>query len=122
MLENSQAEDARQHHLVYSAYHQAITAGYQDLSKELTPEQKLWWACLTDAIKSAKLNHKDHAQEEIRWLLKSQSTKIGSFLWICNELNINPQQLRKKLKNNWTTLRSNVLRALSPGRYDRNAA
>lgn len=56
----------------------------------------LWHDVLDLAIEDLSL-HPMNIESSHRWFL-SNSTEIGSFLWICNTVGGNPDYLRKKHK------------------------
>ena len=59
-------------------------------------EQKyrnLWAAVLKQAIKDANQNTKNPLNNPYLWF-HSDSHAVGSFLWICNILNIDPESIR----------------------------
>jgi hypothetical protein len=59
-------------------------------------EQKfrnLWAAVLKQAIKDAQQNVKGALTSPQLWF-ESESQTVGSFLWICSALNIDPDSVR----------------------------
>lgn len=68
--------------------------------EENNMEQKyrnLWAAVLKQAIKDANQNTKYPFNNPQLWF-KSDSHAVGSFLWICNILNIDPESIRFPLE------------------------
>jgi hypothetical protein len=72
----------------------------------LLPEKKLWCAVLEDAFQCCVDGHvcaessKSRKQEEIRsakaWFL-SEGTDIGTFIWICEKLGLDPKKLLNRV-------------------------
>ena len=60
----------------------------------IQPELNLWSAVLERAIKDW---HKLKYRWELRQYFTSPSRGIGSFLWICELLGFNPEQIRVRL-------------------------
>jgi len=72
----------------------------------LQPEKKLWSAVLEDAFQCCVKGHvsgessRVRKQEEIEsataWFL-SDKTDIGTFLWVCKTLNLDPKRILKRV-------------------------
>jgi len=64
------------------------------------PCKELWAAVLTQALKDTKECLKVHrkndqpSQEEVKEWFKSESNEIGSFLWICELFELDPNLIR----------------------------
>lgn len=72
-----------------------LHADFDDSPAQKNPERALWAHCLSHAINRAL--HKDRM--ELNWLFADHDAKrIGSYLWICNALDIHPSRIR-----NWVT-------------------
>jgi len=56
------------------------------------PYQALWLACLTDALKRAKRGD----ERERTWII-SNDMHTGSYMFICQILNLSPTRLRQHL-------------------------
>jgi len=79
----------------------------------LLPEKKMWSAVLDDALHCCIDGHvcaessRVRKQEEIKsakaWFL-SEETDIGTFIWICEKLNLDP----KKILNRVTGLHEKI--------------
>ena len=72
-------------------------------AKELPPEKRMLWALLDDAIRcyveygrGKKHRRKALFREAAYWLFTVEPARI-SFKYVCEELDINPSYLRKKL-------------------------
>ena len=73
-----------------------------------TPERKLWAAVLIQAVDDLKIklrlkegeqtkNNKQYLKNQAKAYFKTNRTHIGSFIWICNLFNINPDLARKAI-------------------------
>lgn len=72
----------------------------------LSPEKKLWSAVLEDAFRCCVKGHvstessRVRKQEEIKsakaWFL-SEETDIGTFLWICEKLDLDPKKILNRV-------------------------
>jgi len=63
-------------------------------SKKRNPYEKLWFAVLMQAMED--LQDEKFKQKAEKWF-KSNSSKTGSFLWICNYLEFNAEEIRENL-------------------------
>lgn len=75
----------------------------QHRAKELPPEKRLLWAILDDAIRcyvkyssGAKHRRQRLFREAACWLFTTPPAQV-TFKYVCQELDINPGYLRKKL-------------------------
>lgn len=57
-------------------------------------EMKMWSACLLQGIRDYKDGHRD----AVYWLW-SDDIFVGSFVWLCDLFNINPEYAREKVRN-----------------------
>ena len=62
--------------------------------REVTGEQRLWWSVLLQAIYEYL---KPEGDESIKVWIMSRSEEVGSYLFICASLNIQANNLRKKV-------------------------
>lgn len=65
----------------------------QTLSAEELPEVKMWLYALAEAIRLASLG----SIQEYDWLHHSDDWHVGSYLWICEVCDIDPDNLRHLL-------------------------
>ena len=89
----------------------SLSVRYPQYYKNLFSEERtLWCAVIAQAIHDY---HKDPSVNKAKkgilgwykrqaawWLFESQSSEIGSFLWICDQLKLNPDYVRKGAKEN----------------------
>lgn len=95
-----------------------------DYSLSLGPEQRLWLRVLHDAIVTffgrtwgigwAKKGHKAHTdrQKEAAWWLfqdPREAGDVGSFLWVCRALDIEPAAVRSRCLHSHPKIMSNRL-------------
>jgi hypothetical protein len=59
------------------------------------PEQTLWSSVLTLAIQD--LSGPDLVAKPARAWLMSRSTSLGSFIWICDQVGLDPAAVRQKV-------------------------
>ena len=61
--------------------------------------RRLWAAVLEQAIKDARGGRTYHIiTEEARTWFRSQNEDVGSFIWICRTLDLDPSYVRGKVK------------------------
>jgi hypothetical protein len=59
------------------------------------PEQTLWMSVLTLAMQD--LSGPDHLAKPARAWLCSKDNALGSLIWICDQVGLNPDAVRQKL-------------------------
>lgn len=59
------------------------------------PEQTLWSSVLTLAMQD--LSGPDHLAKPARAWFASKNTSLGSLIWICDQLGLDPNAVRQKL-------------------------
>jgi hypothetical protein len=59
------------------------------------PEQSLWMSVLTLAMQD--LSGPDHLAKPARAWLASRNTSLGSLIWICDQLGLDPDAVRQKV-------------------------
>jgi len=59
--------------------------------------KRLWAAVLDQAVKEARAGKQYMLVDKARAWLESESQEVGSFLWICLVLNLDPQSIRSCL-------------------------
>jgi hypothetical protein len=59
------------------------------------PEQSLWMSVLTLAMQD--LAGADHLAKPARAWLVSRNTSLGSLIWICDQLGLDPDAVRQKV-------------------------
>lgn len=86
-----------------------IEHGHFEPRAPQTPERRLWAVCLLDGIREALAlrfkrlqgpSKKDIPVESLhwpeRWLMDTTWRHVGSFVWICEALGYDPDNLRSK--------------------------
>lgn len=70
------------------------------LLPSVEPERRIYWGILAQAIKdvrsSCKWGNKHDRDDAMRWI-KSEADHTGSFLWVCDMLDIDPDWVRESL-------------------------
>lgn len=74
--------------------HQPISDREQTLPH--TPSHELWVEVLADGLACLRFPEGKIKEEAVRWLLNN-SEDIGSFKWICYNLNLSPEALRDRI-------------------------
>jgi hypothetical protein len=72
----------------------------EEPSHPLMPEKDLWYNVLRKGVEDAAGDAVDgelYRAEARAWVLDQTNEQVGSFLWICTILDIDPTYLRKKL-------------------------
>jgi hypothetical protein len=59
------------------------------------PEQSLWMSVLTLAMQD--LSGPDHLARPARAWFSSKNTDLGSLIWICDQLGLDPNAVRQKI-------------------------
>lgn len=59
--------------------------------KPPSPERNMWAAILAMAIADLASSSSFKKSAAINWILDNEKHEVGSFLWICEELNIDPK-------------------------------
>ena len=59
------------------------------------PEQNLWTSVLTLAMQD--LSGPDHLAKPARAWFSSKNTDLGSLIWICDQLGLDPNAVRQKI-------------------------
>ena len=59
------------------------------------PEQTLWMSVLTLAMQD--LSGPDHLAKPARAWVCSRNNSLGSLIWICDQVGLNPDAVRQKL-------------------------
>jgi hypothetical protein len=59
------------------------------------PEQTLWMSVLTLAMQD--LSGPDHLAKPARAWISSRNNALGSLIWICDQVGLNPDAVRQKL-------------------------
>ena len=59
------------------------------------PEQTLWASVLTLAMQD--LSGPDHLAKPARAWFSSRNTSLGSLIWICDQLGLDPNAVRQKM-------------------------
>lgn len=59
------------------------------------PEQTLWMSVLTLAMQD--LSGPDHLAKPARAWMASRNTSLGSLIWICDQLGLDPDAVRQKV-------------------------
>lgn len=59
------------------------------------PEQTLWMSVLTLAMQD--LCGPDHLAKPARAWMASRNTSLGSLIWICDQLGLDPDAVRQKV-------------------------
>lgn len=59
------------------------------------PEQSLWMSVLTLAMQD--LFGPDHLAKPARAWFASKNTALGSLIWICDQLSLDPDAVRQKI-------------------------
>jgi hypothetical protein len=59
------------------------------------PEQTLWTSVLTLAMQD--LSGPDHLAKPARAWFGSRNTSLGSLIWICDQLGLDPNAVRQKM-------------------------
>lgn len=59
------------------------------------PEQTLWMSVLTLAMQD--LSGPDHLAKPARAWICSKNNSLGSLIWICDQVGLNPDAVRQKL-------------------------
>jgi hypothetical protein len=59
------------------------------------PEQNLWMAVLTLAMQD--LSGPDHLAKPARAWFSSRNTSLGSLIWVCDQLGLDPNAVRQKI-------------------------
>jgi len=59
--------------------------------------KKLWAAVLDQAVGDATF------ENEARAWFQSTREGVGSFLWVCDTLNLDPDSIKRKLNNRWNS-------------------
>lgn len=59
------------------------------------PEQNLWSSVLTLAMQD--LSGADHLAKPARAWFVSRNTSLGSLIWICDQLGLDPDAVRQKV-------------------------
>lgn len=59
------------------------------------PEQTLWMSVLTLAMQD--LSGPDHLAKPARAWICSRNTSLGSLIWICDQVGLNPDAVRQRL-------------------------
>ena len=59
------------------------------------PEQTLWMSVLTLAMQD--LSGPDHLAKPARAWICSRNNALGSLIWICDQVGLNPDAVRQKL-------------------------
>lgn len=59
------------------------------------PEQTLWMSVLTLAMQD--LSGPDHLAKPARAWICSRDNSLGSMIWICDQVGLNPDAVRQKL-------------------------
>lgn len=66
---------------------------------ELSPPQRLWWAVLCLALQDATVQAQSPdaeiiAEQADEWIFDDLNHHVGSFLWICEQLRLQPCRIR----------------------------
>ena len=56
---------------------------------------KLWAAVLKQAIKDAQKYYGSFSGDRSQLWFKSETEEVGSFLWICNVLDLDPESIAR---------------------------
>jgi hypothetical protein len=67
------------------------------------PEQNLWMAVLTLAMQD--LSGPDHLAKPARAWFSSRNTSLGSLIWVCDQLGLDPNAVRQKILRRGTAER-----------------
>lgn len=59
------------------------------------PEQTLWMSVLTLAMQD--LSGPDHLAKPARAWFSSKNTELGSLIWTCDQLGLDPDAVRQKI-------------------------
>lgn len=89
--------------------HTTIEHGFAEPRAPQTPERRLWAVCLMDGIREALTLRYKRLQDKSkwavpvesmawpeRWLMDTTWRHVGSFVWICEVLGYDPDNLRSK--------------------------
>jgi len=84
-----------------------IEHGYFEPRAPQTPERNLWAVCLMDGIREALTLRYKRLQDKSKWGLPVESlawperwlmdptwNRVGSFIWICEQLGYEPDHVR----------------------------
>lgn len=87
-----------------------IEHGHFERSAPQTPERRLWVVCLLDGVREALTLRFKRLQDTSkrvlpveslhwpeRWLMDPTWRHVGSFVWICEVLGYDPDNLRSKV-------------------------
>lgn len=61
-------------------------------------ERDLWAAVMMEAIGSLDAKSKNQRKEAKEWF-ESESTGVGTFLWVCAALNIPPTSVLRRIRH-----------------------
>jgi hypothetical protein len=64
-----------------------------------SPEAALWHAVILQALED--LGYEQRRQPALRWFLSSTG-QVGSFRWVCHQLDLDPSAVRKSALNRST--------------------
>ena len=67
------------------------------------PEQNLWMAVLTLAMQD--LSGPDHLAKPARAWFSSRNTSLGSLIWVCDQLGLDPNAVRQKVLRRQVSLK-----------------
>ena len=65
--------------------------------KGLLPERNLWGAVMEEAIKSLSSGSLRIRADAITWFRNRSNDGVGSFLWVCSILDLDPDNISNKL-------------------------
>ncbi|UOF82083.1 hypothetical protein [Caudoviricetes sp.] len=87
----------------------AISADYEAICVEprFTLEQRIWLLVLWQALQDIKAGKQPHANRgvlaqtlrAVRWMWLTEKPKIGSFSWICDLLEIEPEPIKEWVRD-----------------------
>jgi hypothetical protein len=95
-----------------------ITRGglFNDMQRRMLPEAELWTEVIRQAIKDLSSQHLPDQESAGLWF-NSPSDAVGSFIWVCQVISIEPSFIRSALrKRAWLgerlpNIRENPLRS-----------
>lgn len=81
-----------------------IDPEYAEPAPTTIPERKLWTVCLLDGVRDARLAIVKRRKSSVEkdgsvsidelWLRDKTANHVGSFVWICYHLNLDPDATR----------------------------
>lgn len=89
----------------------------EEIPPHYQPEQWFWLHVLMDACQGifaspARLTRQEWLDDKA-WLMNSVGKDVGSFLWICEQIDIDSNRLRERLRAEWKRIRQRKIKAKS---------